>query len=78
MRLWQGPLLAPKDFEIGRVCIEAKAHRPGASPSVVINSEHQLDDTDLKGLVLVVRGPGSGRGGVERAVYGHRRRGARS
>ena len=51
---WQGPMQAPKDFEIGGVCIEVKAHRPGASPSVVINSEHQLDDTDLKGLVLVV------------------------
>jgi hypothetical protein len=51
---WHGPLLAPKDFEIGQVCVEAKARRPGASPSVVINSEHQLDDTDLKGLVLAV------------------------
>jgi hypothetical protein len=51
---WQGPMQAPKDFEIGGVCIEVKSHRPGASPSVVISSEHQLDDTDLKGLVLVV------------------------
>jgi hypothetical protein len=51
---WNGPIQAPKDFEIGGVCVEVKAHRPGASPSVMINSEHQLDDTDLKGLVLVV------------------------
>jgi hypothetical protein len=51
---WHGPMQAPKDFEIGRICIEVKAHRPGASPSVLISSEHQLDDTDLKGLVLVV------------------------
>ena len=51
---WHGPLQAPKDFEIGQVCVEVKAHRPGANPCVVINSEHQLDDTNLKGLVLAV------------------------
>lgn len=40
---WSGPLGAPKDFEIGRVCIEAKARRGTSKPRVVISSEHQLD-----------------------------------
>lgn len=51
---WVGPLDAPKDFEIGPVAIEAKAHSMGGSPFVTISSEHQLDDDGLKGLFLHV------------------------
>ena len=29
---WRGPLGSPKDFEIGRVAIEVKARRGGATP----------------------------------------------
>ena len=31
---WGGPLGAPKDFEIGQVCIEVKTRRGGAAPPV--------------------------------------------
>lgn len=51
---WQGPLRAPKDFEIGRVCIEAKARRGSARPHVTISSEHQLDDMGVDVLFLHV------------------------
>lgn len=51
---WRGPLDSPKDFEIGRVCIEAKARRGAATPFITINSEHQLDDTDIDALFLFV------------------------
>ncbi len=51
---WRGPLGAPKDFEIGRVCIEAKARRGAATPFIAINSEHQLDDTGTDALFLHV------------------------
>ena len=40
---WRGPLGAPKDFEVGRIGIEAKARRGAATPHVLITSEHQLD-----------------------------------
>jgi hypothetical protein len=51
---WRGPLRAPKDFEIGRVCIEAKARRGAAKPFVTISSEHQLDDMGVDVLLLHV------------------------
>ncbi len=45
---WLGPFGAPKDFEVGRIAIEAKARRGAATPFVAISSEHQLstDGTD--------------------------------
>jgi hypothetical protein len=51
---WRGPLDAPKDFEIGRVCIEAKARRGAAVPCVIISSMHQLDDSNCDALFLSV------------------------
>jgi len=51
---WHGPLGASKDFEIGTLCIEAKARRIAAKPYVTINSEHQLDDSGLHALFLYV------------------------
>ena len=51
---WHGPTGAPKDFEIGRVCIEVKAHRGGATPFVEIHSEHQLDRAGVGALFLYV------------------------
>ena len=51
---WRGPLGAPKDFEIGRICIEAKARRGAATPYVSISSEHQLDRRGLDQLFLYV------------------------
>lgn len=51
---WTGPLGAPKDFEIGRVCIESKARRGAATPFVTISNEHQLDTNGVDSLVLYV------------------------
>ena len=51
---WRGPLDAPKDFEIGRTCIEAKARRGAATPYVLITSEHQLDGEGCDELFLHV------------------------
>ena len=51
---WRGPLDSPKDFEVGRVAIEAKAHRGGATPFVAITSEDQLDETGVDALFLYV------------------------
>jgi hypothetical protein len=51
---WRGPLGAPKDFELGRICIEAKARRGGATPFIAINSEHQLDTSGSDSLFLYV------------------------
>ena len=51
---WMGPLGAPKDFEIGRLAIEAKARRSGAVPHVRVSSEHQLDERGLDELFLAV------------------------
>ncbi len=51
---WLGPLGAPKDFEVGRISIEAKARRGGATPFVTVNSEHQLDETGCDTLYLYV------------------------
>ena len=54
IRFWTGPLGAPKDFEIGRICIEVKARRGAATPFVSISSEHQLDASGIDALFLVV------------------------
>ena len=54
VKSWTGPLDAPKDFEIGRICIEAKARRGAAIPSVAISTEHQLDTAGLDALFLHV------------------------
>jgi Putative PD-(D/E)XK family member, (DUF4420) len=51
---WRGPLHAPKDFEMGRVCVEAKARRGAARPYVAISSEFQLDDAGVDVLFLHV------------------------
>ncbi|MGH7641462.1 MAG: PD-(D/E)XK motif protein [Candidatus Dormibacteria bacterium] len=51
---WRGPLGAPKDFEIGRTCIEAKARRGAATPFIAISSEHQLDLSGIDALFLHV------------------------
>ena len=51
---WRGPLGAPKDFEIGRIAIEVKARRAGASPSVAITSEEQLEESSVDVLFLFV------------------------
>ena len=54
VKCWTGPLGAPKDFEIGKVCIEVKARRIAATPYVIISSEHQLDSTSISTLFLHV------------------------
>ncbi len=51
---WQGPLGTAKDFEVGRVCIEAKARKGAGAPFIRINSEHQLDVAGLDALFLFV------------------------
>ena len=51
---WRGPLGAPKDFEVGRIGIEAKARRGAATPHVLIASEHQLDGEGCDLLFLHV------------------------
>ena len=51
---WTGPLGAPKDFEIGAICVEAKARRGAATPAVAISSEHQLDSRGSEALFLHV------------------------
>jgi len=51
---WHGPLGAPKDFEVGRACIEAKARRGAATPYVAISSEHQLDFSGIDILFVHV------------------------
>lgn len=51
---WRGPLGSPKDFEIGRICVEVKARRGAATPYVAISSEHQLDSSGTDALFLQV------------------------
>ena len=51
---WRGPLGSPKDFEVGRVAIEVKTRRGGATPSVAITSEDQLDESGVDSLFLYV------------------------
>ena len=54
VQAWAGPLDAPKDFEIGRICIEAKAKRGAATPFITISTEHQLDTSGVDKLFLSV------------------------
>lgn len=51
---WRGPMGAPKDFQIARVAIEAKSRRGGATPSVYVTSESQLDESGVDSLFLYV------------------------
>lgn len=51
---WVGPTGSPKDFECGRIAIEAKARRGAARPYVAISSEHQLDASGCDALLLYV------------------------
>lgn len=51
---WVGPLGAPKDFEMGAVCIEAKARRGTATPFVSISSEFQLDASGTEAFFMHV------------------------
>jgi hypothetical protein len=54
LNTWRGPLDAPKDFEIGRHCIEAKARRSAAFPCINISSIAQLDTSTIDTLFLFV------------------------
>lgn len=51
---WLGPLGSPRDFEVARTGIEAKARRGAAEPFVAISSEFQLDNGGLDHLFLFV------------------------
>lgn len=51
---WLGPERAPKDFELGHVGIEAKAHGPAARDEVQISSIDQLSRAGLSALYLCV------------------------
>lgn len=51
---WRGPLGSPKDFEIGRLCVEVKARRGAASPHIAISSADQLDMAGVDELFLSV------------------------
>lgn len=51
---WRGPLGSPKDFEIGRLCIEVKARRGAATPHIAISSADQLDTSGVDELFLSV------------------------
>lgn len=54
VKSWTGPLNAPKDFEIGSICIEVKSRRAGASPHVAISTQNQLDTDGIESLFLHV------------------------
>ncbi|WP_111748840.1 PD-(D/E)XK motif protein [Salinisphaera orenii] len=51
---WTGPFGAPKDFEIGTICVESKARRGASKPFVSISGEYQLDDAGMAELFLHV------------------------
>lgn len=51
---WVGPTGSPKDFECGRIAIEAKARRGAARPYVTVSSEHQLDASGCDSLFVYV------------------------
>jgi hypothetical protein len=51
---WRGPLGSPKDFEIGRLCVEVKARRGAAAPHIAISSADQLDTAGVDELFLYV------------------------
>jgi hypothetical protein len=52
--MWTGPMGAPKDFEIGTVALEAKAHRSAAQPMIAISSEFQLEMADFEHVYVYV------------------------
>lgn len=54
IKAWRGPTGAPKDFEVGRICLEVKARRGAARPFVAISSEDQLDPAGTDALFLYV------------------------
>lgn len=54
VRAWLGPENAPKDFQIGALCIEAKARRGSATAEIAISSDTQLDTTGVDSLYLHV------------------------
>lgn len=54
VKAWRGPTGAPKDFEVGRICVEVKARRGAARPFVAISSEDQLDPGGTDALYLYV------------------------
>ena len=54
VRSWTGPFNSPKDFEIGEICIDAKARRGAATPFVEISNEFQLDTEGVSTLILSV------------------------
>jgi hypothetical protein len=54
MEAWKGPLGSPKDFEVGRLAIEAKARRGSSVPFIKISSEYQLDGAGCDCLLLHV------------------------
>lgn len=51
---WHGPLGSPKDFEIGRLCVEVKARRGAATPHITISSADQLDTVGIDELFLSI------------------------
>ena len=51
---WAGPHGAPKDFEVGQVAIESKAHRAAATPFITISNENQLALTTKAVFLQVV------------------------
>lgn len=53
VRCWTGPFDSPRDFEIARIHVEAKARGP-AVPRIAISSEFQLDSHDSDRLFLHV------------------------
>lgn len=65
---WRGPLDSPKDFQVGRLAVEVKAHRGGATSSITITSEDQLDESSVDALFLYVielnRAPTDGDSGL--------------
>lgn len=54
VKSWTGPLNAPKDFEIGGICIEAKSRRAGATPYIAVSTQNQLDTDGIESLFLHV------------------------
>lgn len=54
VKSWTGPLNAPKDFEIGGICIEVKSRRAGATPYIAVSTQNQLDTDGIKSLFLHV------------------------
>lgn len=54
LNAWRGPVGSPKDFEIGRLCVEVKARRGASTPQIAISSADQLDTIGVDELYLYV------------------------